>query len=161
MEKDQKISVLFVCLGNICRSPTAEAVFKEIVKEADLSDHFLIDSAGILAAHAGEPADLRMRRHARKRGYTLSSLSRKINEQDFDSFDYIIGMDSSNLHDLLHQAPDSSYRQKISLLLENAPDLNRMEVPDPYYGGAKGFEEVLDLVEAACKPLLKKIIDAN
>ncbi len=151
---DKPVKVLFVCLGNICRSPSAEAVFIEKVKAAGLSDRFEIDSAGILSVHAGEPADARMRKHATARGYKLESRSRPVTPRDFFDFDYIIGMDHANIRDLLDRAPDKQSQAKISLFLSFAPHLDREEVPDPYYGGAAGFEEVLDLCEEASEKLL-------
>lgn len=146
--------ILFVCLGNICRSPTAEAVFRHQVGEANLSDRFEIDSAGTLAAHAGERADSRMRAHAEKRGYDLTSISRKIRPEDFSAFTHIIAMDAQNLSDLQAMAPPGSSAE-LSLLLDHDPDASLREVPDPYYGGAQGFETVLDLIESASARLLE------
>ncbi|MDF3128201.1 low molecular weight phosphotyrosine protein phosphatase [Kiritimatiellaeota bacterium B1221] len=157
MMSDKIHKVLFVCLGNICRSPSAEAVFKSKVDAAGLSNAFEIDSAGILSVHAGDAADARMRKHALARGYKLESRSRPVVPQDFRHFDYIIGMDHANISDLLDRAPDLESKAKVSLFLDVAPELKRKEVPDPYYGGAAGFEEVLDLCEAASEKLLVKL----
>mgnify|MGYP000135279079 CR=1 FL=1 len=143
--------LLFVCLGNICRSPTAEAVFLHEAQRLGLSGSFSVDSAGTIAAHAGERADARMRRHAAERGYDLQSISRKVTAADFERFDVIYAMDRQNLQDLQAMAPDAVGRAKVKLFLEGVPGLRTDEVPDPYYGGPAGFEEVLDLLEAACQ----------
>ncbi len=148
--------VLFVCLGNICRSPAAEGVFRAKVEAAGRSKEFEIDSAGTIAAHAGSPADARMRRHAAARGYHLASISRPVVAADFECFDHIYAMDEANLRDLLARAPGNAHA-KIHLLLELAPELNTCEVPDPYYGGAEGFEQVLDLLDIACTRLLEQM----
>lgn len=155
--KRKPVTILFVCLGNICRSPTAEAVFRQKVEEAGLTDRIEVDSAGILAVHQGEPADARMRKHARMRGMELDSLSRPVSPEDFQRFDLIIGMDHQNIRDLKQRAPDKAAAQKISLLLDQVPGMSAAEVPDPYYGGADGFEDVLDLVELAADRLLENI----
>lgn len=152
---DSTRKILFVCLGNICRSPAAEAVFRAQVKEAGREKDFEIDSAGILDIHAGEAADSRMRTHARSRGYEITSISRPVSLKDFDHFDLIVAMDHQNLRDLKSLAPDATAGKKISLMLSYAPWLVLQEVPDPYYGGAEGFGKVLDLLEEACAGLLK------
>jgi len=157
MTDPDRIRILFVCLGNICRSPTAESVFRQRVEAAGLREAFEIDSAGILDVHQGQPADARMRRHASQRGYELDSISRPVVPEDFARFDHIVAMDHQNLADLLSLLPDPAFHSKLSLLLDEAPELNRREVPDPYYGGAAGFEEVLDLVETACDRLLERL----
>jgi protein-tyrosine phosphatase len=148
--------ILFVCLGNICRSPTAEAVFRDRVSAAGRESEIEIDSAGTIAAHAGEPADARMRQHASARGYTLSSISRKVVKEDFTRFTHIIAMDRQNLQDLRDMAPPGSTAQ-LSLLLEADPASPTPDVPDPYYGGAEGFETVLDLIESASEHLLASL----
>lgn len=151
------VKVLFVCLGNICRSPTAEGVFRAIVDEAGLSDLVSIDSAGTSGWHIGDPPDERGQRAALTRGYDLSQQrARKVGPRDFDTFDYIIGMDSRNVADLSAMAPAGT-RDKVSLFLAFAPETGEREIPDPYYGGSDGFDQVLDLVEAASRGLLADI----
>jgi protein-tyrosine phosphatase len=155
-------SVLFVCLGNICRSPSAEAVFKAVVTKAGLENEFDIDSAGTIAVHSGEPADARMQQHASRRGYKLTSLSRKVNPKvDFDRFDYIIAMDDQNLRDLQAMARNAHDVDKISKMTDYASRSSHTSVPDPYYGGPSGFELVLDLLEDACAGLLVHIQKNN
>lgn len=141
--------ILFVCLGNICRSPTAEAVLRAIAAR-ELPDLALtIDSAGTSGYHLGEPPDRRMREAAARRGYDLSALrSRIVEPGDFETFDLILAMDRQNLRTLERRAP-AHVRERLRLFLEFAPEHGILEVPDPYYGGANGFEHVLDLIEAA------------
>ena len=151
------IRVLFVCLGNICRSPTAEVVLRHIAAREypDLSLH--VDSAGTAGYHVGEPPDVRAQEAARRRGYDMSSLrARVVEPADFERFDLILAMDRSNLAVLRRRAP-ATWHERIRLFLEFAPDLGTLEVPDPYYGGPNGFEEVLDLVEAASRGLLNHL----
>ncbi len=153
-----KISILFVCLGNICRSPSAEAVMKSIVDKEGLGHLFFIDSAGVAAYHSGEPADARMKQHAQKRGYELTSISRKVNAGvDFDAFDYIIAMDDQNLLDLKAVAPSKDGLKKISKITDYATSTCYKIIPDPYYGGYEGFELVLDLLEESCSGLLLQL----
>lgn len=144
-----KIKVLFVCLGNICRSPSAEAVFKHLVDGKDETKKFFIDSAGTAAYHAGERADARMRKHAKKRGVELTSIARKFVPEDFDRFDYIIAMDKENFHDLKHQARNDEDLNKLHMMTDYSKKFNYNYIPDPYYGGDEGFELVLDLLEDA------------
>lgn len=158
-KKMDKTKILFVCLGNICRSPSAEAVFTGIVNQNGLKKKFEIDSAGTSGWHAGEPADRRMQSHAVKRGYNLTSISRQFDPNtDFDYFDLIIGMDDSNIADLKRMARNEDDLQKIHLMTDFAKEWNYNEVPDPYYGGEEGFELVLDLLEDSCQGLLEKTI---
>lgn len=154
----EKKKVLFVCLGNICRSPSAEAVFTGLVKKAGLSDQFEIDSAGTAGWHIGRPADKRMKRHAIKRDFDLTSLGRQFDPQtDFDRFDYIIGMDNENISDLKSMARNEEDRAKIHKMTDFRKEWAYEEVPDPYYGGEEGFELVLDLLEDSCSGLLEEI----
>ena len=155
--KQEKIRLLFVCLGNICRSPSAEAVIKKLVKDAGLQEQIEIDSAGIMGYHEGERADERMRAHAARRGYVLDSISRPVRTTDFYDFDLIIGMDDRNVDDLKHKAPDLESVAKIHQMTEYSRNKLYDYVPDPYYGGATGFELVLDLLEDACGGLLDTI----
>ena len=150
----QKTKVLFVCLGNICRSPTAQGVFEKMVEDRGLSDNFYIDSAGTSAFHVGSPADERSAETALKYGYDLSKQSsRKVEFSDFIEFDYILAMDSSNYSDLIDAAPTDLHK-KISLMLTHGT-LGERDVPDPYYGGAQGFDNVLKLLENACEGFLR------
>lgn len=150
------IKVLFVCLGNICRSPTAHGVFQAMVEEQGLADRILVDSAGTAAYHVGNPPDSRSAATARKRGYDLSSLrARQAVESDFSDFDFILAMDESNLMNLRSLKPHN-YSGHLGLFLDFAPEPER-EVPDPYYGGDTGFEHVLSLIESASEGLLAQI----
>ncbi len=149
-----KTKILFVCLGNICRSPSAEGIMKKIIKEKGVEDRFFIDSAGILDYHEGELPDHRMRDHAAQRGYILDSHSRPVKYNDFFDFDLIIGMDDQNIINLRQKAPDVESSRKIRKMTDFCQNHNLDYVPDPYYGGAKGFELVLDLLEDSCKGLL-------
>lgn len=152
-----KIKVLFVCMGNICRSPTAEGVFAKLVQEHGLEQVISIDSAGTHAYHVGDAPDLRAQRAAKERGIDLSKQrARKVVRGDFEDFDYILAMDAEN-YSLLMDACPTHLQQKISLFLDFAPQLGVKEVPDPYYGGQYGFERVLDLTEAASAGLLAAI----
>ncbi|MFV0346370.1 MAG: low molecular weight protein-tyrosine-phosphatase [Bacteroidales bacterium] len=153
-----KIKVLFVCLGNICRSPSAEGVMRDFVKEAGLDKSIFCDSAGTAAYHVGEKADARMRKHAFNRGYNLTSISRKVKSpDDFYNFDYIIGMDDENISDLENICPDAQCLKKIHRMVDFCEEDKYTKVPDPYYGGAEGFEFVIDILEDACKGLLNSI----
>ena len=152
-----KVSVMFVCMGNICRSPTAEAVFRHYVESAGLSGHILIDSAGTHDYHIGDPPDLRAQRAAQQRGYDMEGLrGRQVEGGDFRRFDYVLAMDKANLSILQRLAPPDSATQA-KLFLEYARHHVEREVPDPYYGGANGFERVLDMVEDAAQGLLEEI----
>lgn len=145
----EKIKVLFVCMGNICRSPTAEGVFAKLLKEQNLEEYFVIDSAGTHAYHVGEPPDLRAQHAALERDIELTHLrARKVIMGDFEDFDFLLAMDDDNYVALMDACPEE-YKDKISYFLDYAPHLDIREVPDPYYGGKYGFERVLDLAEAA------------
>ena len=157
MREKKEYKILFVCLGNICRSPSAEAVMKKLVKDAGLDNYIEIDSAGIMGYHEGERADQRMRAHASRRGYVLDSISRPVRTTDFYDFDLIIGMDDRNIDDLKRKAPDLESVAKIHQMTEYSRNKLYDHVPDPYYGGASGFELVLDLLEDACGGLLETI----
>lgn len=149
------VKVLFVCLGNICRSPTAEGVFRKLVEVHDLAHHVAVDSAGTHAFHIDQPPDRRAQGAAAHRGVDLSSLrGRQATTQDIEEFDYILAMDRENYRNLLHIADDT---EKIELFLQYAESFDGDEVPDPYYGGTNGFEQVLDMIEDASAGLLADI----
>lgn len=153
--------VLFVCMGNICRSPTAEGVFRHLVEQQGLAGKIIIDSAGTHDYHIGDAPDARAQSAAARRGYDLSGLrARQVIRDDFSRFDYVLAMDQANLGLLQQQCPEN-YRNRLKLFLEFADDGALREVPDPYYGGAQGFEQVLDLVENAGRGLLRAIIKNN
>ncbi|MEN8205090.1 MAG: low molecular weight protein-tyrosine-phosphatase [Pseudomonadota bacterium] len=157
MINNSTISVLFVCMGNICRSPTAQGVFERLVADNDLADLIQIDSAGTHAYHIGESPDERASAAALKRGVDLSSQqARRVGPDDFHEFDYVIAMDSSNFGDLASSCPPE-HEAKLRLFMEFAADQETNEVPDPYYGGTTGFERVLDLIEEASAGLLAEI----
>lgn len=146
--------VLFVCLGNICRSPTAEAVFREFLRREAPGLAVEVDSAGTHAYHAGSAPDERAIAAAARRGFDLAPLrARVVTTADFERFDLVLAMDEQNYHQLRRMAPEPQ-RDRVRLFLDFAPQLQRRDVPDPYYGGATGFEEVLDLVEEAARGLL-------
>ena len=151
------IKILFVCMGNICRSPTAEGVFRHQVAQAGLSNQFLIDSAGTHAYHIDEAPDVRSQSAASQRGFDLSQqMSRQVNMDDFAKFDYIISMDKYNDEILKNNCP-SEHRAKLHLFMDFAENNTVEEVPDPWSGGHKGFDIVLNLVEEASTGLLKKL----
>lgn len=150
-------SILFVCMGNICRSPTAHGVMVHMVARAGLEDHIRVDSAGTHNYHPGEPPDERSQAHARQRGYDLSSQrARQVRPQDFEAFDLILAMDTDNLDRLQAHCPPE-HRHKLGLLTQHCTRHTALVVPDPYYGGAAGFAHVLDLVEDACENLLYRL----
>ncbi|MGZ8143992.1 MAG: low molecular weight protein-tyrosine-phosphatase [Methylosarcina sp.] len=150
----EKIKVLFVCMGNICRSPTAEGMFTKLVNERNLAHLFEIDSAGTHDYHIGKAPDSRSQQAAKERGIDLTHLrARQVQEDDFENFDYVLAMDKDNYSILIHACPEH-YQNKIKFFLEYAPHLGIREVPDPYFGGAHGFERVLDMVEEASLGLL-------
>ncbi len=146
--------ILFVCLGNICRSPSAEAVMREIAAREAPDLGIEVDSAGTAGYHIGEPPDERSQEAARRRGYDIAQLRARILEpEDFERFDLVLAMDEANLSVLQRRAP-VAVRERVRLFLEFAPEAGTVEVPDPYYGGPAGFEHVLDLVEAAARGLI-------
>ena len=149
--------VLFVCLGNICRSPTAQGIFEKKVEEAGLSDQFQIDSCGTIAYHEGEKADSRMIAHAKNRGYTLTSIARRLKQEDLDHFDWILTMDNNNYTNVIALS-DQSQKKKVKKITDFCVKHDFTQVPDPYHGGEKGFHLVIDILEDACDQLLKQIL---
>lgn len=147
--------ILFVCLGNICRSPSGEAVFNKLLEDKPDSDNFFIDSAGTSAYHVGERADSRMINHGERRGYQFLSRSRQFIQDDFNNFDIIIAMDSSNYKDILSLDVNDNYKSKVFMMTHFSKNFKNIDVPDPYYGGPKGFETVLDILEDSCQGLYK------
>jgi len=157
----EKIKVLFVCMGNICRSPTAEGVFTKIISEKNLASRFAVDSAGTHAYHIGNPPDARAQQAALKRGVELQHLrARKVHGSDFEYYDYVLAMDDDNYSILINACPDE-YKNKVKYFLDYAPHLGIREVPDPYYGEKFGFERVLDMVEDASLGFLETLQQAG
>ena len=152
-----KIKVLFVCLGNICRSPTAHGVFEHLVQTEGLADHIVVDSAGTGDWHIGHAPDKRSAAVAKQRGFDLDHLrARQVTSADFNEFHYVLAMDDNNLSDLQVMCP-ADYEGQLALFLDYHPESQYREVPDPYYGGAKGFDDVFDMVETASAELLAVI----
>lgn len=149
--------ILFVCLGNICRSSSAEEIMRHCIAEAGLERELAVDSAGILSYHQGELPDSRMRMHAARRGYQLTHRSRPVTTSDFYDFDLIVAMDDRNVADLKERAPGLEEERKIVRMTDYCRHRVADHVPDPYYGGASGFENVLDILEDACAGLLEAI----
>ena len=149
--------ILFVCLGNICRSSSAEEIMRTFVAREGLEKEIEVDSAGILSYHQGELPDERMRAHAIRRGYNLTHHSRPVRTDDFFEFDLIVGMDDRNIQDLCDRSPSIETEKKICRMTDFCIKKVVDYVPDPYYGGAQGFENVLDILEDACEGLLKRI----
>ena len=157
MNSNNKIKVLFVCMGNICRSPTAHGIFRKMVEDAGLQAQIEIDSAGTHAYHVGNPPDSRSLQTGRGRGLDFSDLSaRQAKSADFDNFDYVLAMDKDNFRNLKAICPEGQ-ESRLYMFMDFAPHLKIKEVPDPYYGGDSGFEQVFDMVEAASKGLLEEI----
>lgn len=149
--------ILFVCMGNICRSPTVHGVMRHLLQESGLAQRVSIDSAATHNYHPGEPPDARSQRHALRRGYDLSDLrARPVTRQDFEVFDLVLAMDHDNLQHLQAKSPDA-HRHKLRLLAEFFEQHDAPVVPDPYYGGADGFEHVLDLAEDGCRGLIRHV----
>lgn len=153
---NKKKKILFVCLGNICRSCTAQTIMQNFIDKAGCSMDFELDSAGLTNYHEGELADSRMRMHASKRGYNITHLSRPVRTSDFRYYDLILGMDDSNIDRLRDMAPDLECEAKIGRMTDYCRYMMADHVPDPYYGGASGFENVLDLLEDACQGLMEE-----
>lgn len=158
MEK-KKYKILFVCLGNICRSPAANGIMEDMIKERGLADRFEIDSAGTYGGHSGSLPDNRMRAHAAKRGYKLTHHSRQVHPSDFEEFDLIVAMDDRNFANLKALAPDLESEAKICRMMDYSTTGTYDHVPDPYYSGADGFELVLDLLEDSCRNMLDSLND--
>ncbi len=154
MDNSKITRILFVCLGNICRSCTAEEVMRTILRREGLDRVVEVDSAGLIGYHKGEQADPRMRAHASRRGYHITHLSRPVRMSDFEDFDLVIGMDDSNISGLRDLAPSLEAENKIHRMTGYCVNSIADHVPDPYYGGAQGFENVIDILEDACEGLL-------
>lgn len=153
------MKILFVCLGNICRSATADEIMRTLLKKKGLDKTIEIDSAGTSSYHRGELPDERMRMHASRRGYNLTHLSRPVCTDDFYNFDMILGMDDRNIDALKDMAPDIETEKKIARMTDYCRTKIVDYVPDPYYGGAQGFENVIDILEDACQGLLESLQD--
>ena len=152
------IKVLFVCMGNICRSPTAEGVFNKLLHDKKLSERFIVDSAGTHAYHVGNEPDIRSQQTAQQRGVELSAIrSRQVAETDFTHFDYILAMDSDNYQLLINASPSEQHHE-INRFLDYAPERKESDVPDPYYGGQNGFNDVFDLIEEASQGFLHAVL---
>jgi len=158
MSDSDRIRLLFVCMGNICRSPLAEGVFLHKANERGVAKRFSVDSAGTGGWHVGEPADHRMRDVAESRGVVLTSRARQVRSDDADHFDHIICMDRDNVRNVLRIGIP---KDKVSLLLEYDPQSAETEVPDPYYGGPEGFDHVFELVDGACEKLMDKLLSTS
>ena len=155
----KKNSILFVCLGNICRSPAAEAIFVDLIKKKGLINNFIVDSAGTGSWHVGKKADNRMRIAAKRRDLNITSIARQINRKDFDNFNYILAMDKSNfynINDLKNRNALSDFA-KIKTIQDFRTDFKEQEVPDPYFGGDDGFNYVLDILEDSVSGFLESI----
>ena len=152
------VRILFVCMGNICRSPTAHAVFRKLVSDEGLADRIEIDSAGTHAYHIGEPPDARSQQTALRRGIDMNDLrARKVERDDFSDYHYVLAMDRDNLSNLRTLVAQDTAPARVELFMDYAEDWSEQEVPDPYYGGAQGFERVFDMVEAASRGLLESL----
>lgn len=149
--------LLFVCLGNICRSPAAQGIMERLIAEERMENRISVDSAGTYGGHQGELPDARMRAHASRRGLTLTHRSRKVRPDDFESFDFIVAMDDRNYQDLMNLAPDLESQDKIFRMTDFCDKPVFDHIPDPYYTGAEGFELVLDMLEDACRGLLREL----
>ncbi len=153
--------LLFVCLGNICRSPAAENVMNHLLAQANLRDRIQCDSAGTSSFHIGSPPDRRMQAAAQRRGIAMQGRARQFQREDFERFDLIIAMDRANYRDILYLDPQGAYADKVKMMCDFCQRFGDREVPDPYYGGEAGFEYVLDLLEDACAGLLNSLAIAE
>ena len=153
-----KTGILFVCLGNICRSPAAEGVFLDLIKNENVENQFHVDSAGTGDWHIGELPDKRMRSAALRRGVELTSRARQISKEDFNKFEYILVMDDSNYKNVISLTNSNEHKQKVKMFTEFQQEFDSEIVPDPYFGGEEGFDSVLDLVTDCSKGLLKHIL---
>jgi protein-tyrosine phosphatase len=155
-----KKRILFVCMGNICRSPAAEAIMNKTIRDKKLSDLIEVDSAGTIDYHTGEAADARMKRSAAKKGYIIDSIARQFNmERDFRNFDYIVTMDDENFEDIASMDFQNIYSNKIFRMVDFCDTCKTNEIPDPYYSGFSGFENVIEMLEDATSGLLNKVMD--
>lgn len=153
--------ILFLCMGNICRSPAAHCVFQHLVNEAGLSDHFEIESAGTIGFHVGQPPDTRMQQVLRSRGIPVIGRSRQLEPFDLEYYDLILAMDQDNLEGALALARGEAQRAKVKRFCDYCTQRRASEVPDPYYGGSRGFEDVMDLIEDGCRGLLARLSDGE
>lgn len=150
--------LLFVCLGNICRSPAAENIMNHLIEQANLRDEIVCDSAGTSSYHIGSPPDRRMTQTANQRGIAMAGKARQFKREDFEQFDLILAMDQENYENILYLDPSGKYRNKVKLMCEFCRHHSLKEVPDPYYGGSEGFNQVIDLLLDSCEGLLEFII---
>lgn len=150
--------LLFVCLGNICRSPAAENIMNHLIEQAGLDDRIVCDSAGTGGYHIGSPPDRRMTLAAKQRGITLQGQARQFQKSDFENFDLILAMDRENYEDILSLDRAGRYRDRVRLMCSFCTRHSEQEVPDPYYGGPEGFNKVIDLLLDACEGLLKYVV---
>jgi protein-tyrosine phosphatase len=155
------MKLLFVCMGNICRSPAAQGVMEKMVQDAGVQDRVEIDSAGTINLHAGELPDSRMRRAADRRGYPLTHRARQVDRADLDAFDLVLVMDHGNFEDVDSLADPRKHEGKLRLFSEFCTDHDEVEVPDPYHGGSAGFEKVLDMMEDGCAEILRRLKDGT
>ena len=155
----EPIRILFVCMGNICRSPLAEAVFRHLAGQRGFADRFEVDSAGVSGYHEGDPPDRRSTETARRRGVRLTGRSRPLGARDLRTFDYVIAMDTENLDGIRELEARAGGGARVHRLREWDPDPGDGDVPDPYYGGARGFEDVHDIVERSCAALLDDLLE--
>lgn len=155
-----KTKILFVCLGNICRSPAAQGIMQDLIDKEGKAEKFYLDSAGLYGGHAGDLPDQRMRVHANRRGYMLTHRSRKVKPSDFEDFDLIVAMDNNNYSQLKYIAPTVEAEKKVVKMIDYIKNFHGYDyVPDPYYEGAEGFELVLDMLEEGCRNLMASFME--